>query len=219
MLKYLIFIVATVSNLRGCPDGDLRCQRCIGNICRYCVRSFPDANGVCQDPTIVVSNCYSYLKDGVCWDCDLGYYRNLKGKCIPLTAKNVENCYYSSISPSTCSHCKNRTLTMNGKCPARRPCSDPNCMICYMEGLNEACYICDENHVMIGAEFKVARCYPIEGVLTGCYYTNSTELCLDCDYGFYFNNFRCLPSPLTLSKSATLITVLIFIFNFIELGS
>ncbi len=197
----------TISYLGKCPDSDERCQSCKGETCVYCVYSFSDADGVCRLPLKPVANCYSYVKDGVCGQCEFGYFRSIKGICMKLTSKNTENCFFSVISVSSCSHCLDRSLTMNGKCPTRRKCKDPNCAVCFMWGTTEACFYCGEGHFLVGEDYKPAVCKQTTTPTLGCYYSNSTDYCLDCDIGFIFNNYTCLASNLTTMTSARVLAL------------
>ncbi len=183
-LKLLLILLAVRSTYEACPDSDLRCQKCNArNFCEFCVYSYPDVNGVCQIPNIPVDGCYAYSRDGFCMECQLGTYKTPKGLCFPLTKKNKEHCVISFISASSCSHCRNGTLTLNGRCPSRRKCSDPKCDVCYMNGATEACYICASNFVLIGEDYGKAKCALRAGITEGCFFTTRPDFCLDCDFG------------------------------------
>ncbi len=154
-----------------CPDKDPRCQKCNDqNFCEFCVYSHPNEEGVCQTPTEINEGCYSYSENGVCAECIPGHYKSSEGKCHKLYEKNNENCYMSLISSISCSHCKNSTLTLNGKCTVRRKCSDPNCDVCFLWGTREACFVCVGNYILFGNDYQSAKCIaPPQPITDGCY--------------------------------------------------
>ena len=197
MLKSLSLILFILGINNGqCPSSDELCQVCEGSVCNFCVYSQPDNQGVCQPPVKVIDGCYSYIKEGVCQECDEGYYQDTNGGCYKLTNKNAEHCFMSLISTSSCSHCKNSTLTTNGKCPSKRKCTDSNCEICSMWGSSESCNVCMPNFVLIGPTYRMAKCVRSNEKLSGCYYSNSTSFCKDCDIGFYFSDNECKPTTI-----------------------
>jgi len=208
MYRHLLLCIFLLPNIvENCPDKDMRCQKCTeNNFCDFCVYSFPNKEGVCTVPTTRIDGCYSYSQDGVCAECMLGFYKSYESICYPLTEKNKANCALSFISVSSCSHCKNSMLTLNGKCPARRKCSDPNCDVCFMSGSQEACFVCVANYVLFGDSYQSAKCIPPpRPEMDGCYYTEKTDLCRDCNFGYYFSNGFCLPSEINRYPESVLI--------------
>ncbi len=119
MIAPLVLTLFTLTAIGGqCPSSDERWQICRGSVCEYCVYSQPDSQGVCQTPAKVIERCYAYTPKGTCLQCEFGNYQNPKGECRKLSGKNADSCAFSQISVSSCSHCKNATLTLNGKCPS-----------------------------------------------------------------------------------------------------
>lgn len=196
MFRHMFLWIGLIPHLViNCPDKDQRCQICNEkNFCEFCVYSFPNEAGICQNPTKPIDGCYSYSADGVCAECMLGFYKSYNGMCYSLTEKNKANCAISFISVSSCSHCKNGTLTFNGKCPSRRKCSDPHCDVCFLSGIHETCYVCSGNYILFGDTYESGKCIPPpRPEMDGCYYTDTTDRCKDCNFGYYFSNWLCLP--------------------------
>ena len=199
MLKTLYLIIGFISGtLSGqCPVDDEYCQWCIGTYCNYCVYTQADAEGICRQPSKVVDGCYSYNPDGSCMECDGGRLQSLEGLCVPLTLKNAETCYYSDSSISTCTRCMDSFITINGKCPSKMKCQDKNCEVCYFLGIFESCFVCKPGFFLLGSEHKYGKCSPMTPETVGCYFSNSTSYCIDCDIGYYFSNSICKPTTIT----------------------
>ncbi len=191
----------------SCPDSDLSCLGCTGTFCYYCVLSYPNERGVCVTPTKFVPDCYSYSRDGVCFQCALGFFKTPEGLCFAMNAKGSDHCYFSTVSVSSCSHCSGGTLSLNGKCPSTRKCADPNCYSCFWWGNAEACFDCNKGYFLVGKENKSAVCHQITPETDGCYFSTSTSLCIGCHIGYYFSNFRCLKTTITAMNVASTLSI------------
>jgi len=199
--RLLIQLLYLATIVLSCPDQDERCQVCIDKICVFCVYSYPDSKGRCQVPEVEIEGCYSYLPDGSCQRCSYGYYKSMEGLCYQLSPRNNVQCMLSLYSNTFCTHCKNRLLAKLGKCADSRPCSDPNCAVCFMWDQTEACDTCSDGYFLLGDDYKNGKCTLASPENKGCYYSNSEQYCMDCFGGYYFSNNRCLPTPLTVMPS------------------
>jgi hypothetical protein len=180
-----------------CAD-ELRCSGIDSKgKCTYCAYSYINASGGCQEPAVRIDGCYSYESETKCLECFWGYLKKRENTCVPLTAKNLETCFVSYVSTTSCSHCLNSVLTTNGKCSRSRKCSDKYCEVCYMLGSSEACYICKQGYMMLTIESDYI-CVPQTAERAGCYWTDSYDDCKWCDYGYYYSgNKTCLPTEMT----------------------
>jgi hypothetical protein len=196
-----------------CSKIDERCQVCINNVCLRCVHSYTDATGACVDPTLPVDGCYSYRIDGVCQWCDYGYYRSMDSLCYKLSDRNNEVCYFSNLSPTACSHCKRRILSLYGKCDVKRTCSDPKCLICFVENFLESCDKCVPGYTLLGPNYLLAKCVRTTNATEGCLFTDNPEYCMNCFIGYYTDNGVCKPTDLTLlwTRSFILATMKFFL--------
>ncbi len=178
---------------------DFQCMgRDSADKCTHCAYSYINDMGDCQEPLVTIAGCYSYRKDGKCIECFWGDLLNRSGQCVRLSPKNAESCFLSYISMTSCSHCKNSILTMNGKCNTHKRCSDPNCEVCYMWGAKESCYICKKGYLIYGESLNESPCAPQVEATASCYWSASSSDCLMCDYGYYYVNKTCIPTALTV---------------------
>ncbi len=188
--------------------------------CTFCCYSYIDAAGRCQAPEKTIDGCYSYESEGKCLECFFGYLKKRDKTCEILAAKNMETCFISYISTTLCTHCRNQTLTLNGKCNTSKKCSDINCRVCYMWGSVETCYWCKEGFMMMASIRDGAQCVPQTPERSGCYWTDRYDDCIWCDYGYYYHsNKTCLPTEITemyRKHTPSLTTLGIILFTIIQ---
>ncbi len=219
-MQSIILNILRVSVLIGMTQSavDFQCMgRDSAGKCTYCAYSYINDVGDCQEPVVPIRGCYSYRSNEECIECFWGELLDGDGQCAPLSPKNAESCFLSYISTTSCSHCKNSVLTMNGKCTTHKRCSDPNCDVCYMWGAKESCYVCKTGYVVLGKSMNESPCERQEYNTVGCYWSVSHSDCLMCDWGYYYVNKTCTPTQLTemnrsyasLFKSAVFMLLLI----------
>ncbi len=177
-------------------------NNCLG--CSYSYSSGPD----CIVPKTVIPGCYGYASEGNCLWCQDGYYQNANavqgnansGFCTPLNWTVSSFCTESNIDANTCTKCKNGVLAVDGVCQLNVPCHDPNCDTCSIDpfSLQEGCSHCRPNHFLFTG-VSPAICVPIRPGLENCYSSNNLYKCVDCDYGFAYNNGTCYKSAWTVA--------------------
>ncbi len=153
--------------------------------CLLCAYSYANTDGKCQEPLIPMKGCFNYASEKVCLECVAGEYLDRDGVCNPLTEANQKICFMSYVSTSSCSHCRNSKLALNGKCPSHQSCSDKNCEVCYIRGRKEACHICKKGFYFVGIDFYDSPCLVQNEGSIGCRWSDSQSYCLSCDFGYY----------------------------------
>ena len=183
-----------------------KCLEVNNNVCTRCAYGFADPNGNCTNPAKVISGCYVYGGEGVCVECQDGYYHNTgttgNATCTALNDTIKYFCRYSTIDVNTCSACMNSVLQNGGGCIPGPTCADPACESCYYDVAtgNQYCRRCKPNHALwLGINPPV--CVPVPE-LPGCdrFYTRSW--CARCLPGTYYSGGFCLPTSATNFGSA-----------------
>jgi len=189
----------------GCSNDKL-CLECNNNLCTRCAYSFPDSNGNCTAPSNYIKGCYVYGGDGICLECQDGFYHNTgttgNTTCSALNDTVKYFCRYSTADVNTCSACMGSVLQNGGGCTPGPSCADPHCESCYydMTTGNQQCRRCKEGHAMwIGVNPPV--CIPVPE-LPGCDRFFTRTWCARCLPGTYYSNGVCVETSSTKFGSA-----------------
>ena len=102
MRSIILFFVFVATVMSQCPGKDEYCGLCAGTTCVVCYNSFSN-NITCVAPTKTVTSCANYFSDGVCMQCQDGYY--LDG-ALSCKASTDSACFFYDVL-SKCLYCKN----------------------------------------------------------------------------------------------------------------
>ena len=193
-------ILLLIQKSSSCPD-DPYCQQCgENNVCIYCVYSYPDEKGTCV-PTTTVPGCYAYSDINTCMVCDDGHYESVDKICYVLDQKIIQVCRFSYTSTLYCDVCYNFTRAINGTCTSDLRCTDLNCNACWISNIDglEYCYECAGKYVIWANLTGLGVGCFRSGFLSGCYSGKTYNVCNNCNYGFFWQNGRCLVNRALLS--------------------
>jgi hypothetical protein len=180
-MKLTIICLLAALTSPQCPDNDTLCSKCDGNICRACIRSYPDSFGKCIEiPALKVPNCYYYFSSGKCLICEKGYRRNEKFKCKKI---EVENCDEVDVNDS-CSVCSNGIRAVVNICPPSNRCATKNCSRCNAKNI---CVECLQGFY----RDSQGLCQPEKDLTANCLHVDSFGNCVICRPDYYDNNSVC----------------------------
>ena len=193
-----IFITC-ISIYLACSN-DLHCIMCLGQKCVMCAHTFPSPDtNCCQLPPVPQPNCYIYSSSTECATCQPGFYLSSNSACLPIQGALASKCILGGQDDLTCVVCDSGVLESEGNCGSNTGCSDPNCQLCYHDSNGtEQCYLCANGFfALIGPHFDQHFCVAISHATNNCDKSTSSNFCLICKAGFYYQNGLCLSSDYT----------------------
>lgn len=184
-----LLLAAATAQVTACVN-DTLCQSCQNNQCVICAYGFPNANGTCTAASSI-SGCYSYLSSSSCYVCNPGYLQTGNTACTALNSTFGAICAFAWTNATYCNQCRNGGLWSNATntCDATQKCSDPNCSQCYLSNGAMVCGQCKSGYAIFSSNGIGNTCI---ASTAGCRSTNSTNTCLYCNAGYYYNNGTCV---------------------------
>lgn len=178
MIKFIaLSLIMTAILSAACPH-DEYCVTCDGFKCTYCVNTYPDASGVCQLPTTVIDQCFSYSNINTCEECYRGYHL-ANNTCTKIT---IEDCMVLNSEDTTkCGVCDNGLLPKNGVCKDGDDCSLDNCDLCANA---TTCLKCEKAY----AVNLTGKC--VKDPIDNCDITDGTT-CIVCSHKYYQSDNKC----------------------------
>jgi hypothetical protein len=185
LLVWAIFIFGSIQK---CPSDDTLCLLCAHDECLVCSSSFKK-DKVCQKPTVQVSNCATYIADGICEICKFGFYKDSNGLCQEIT---IKNCLTIDLRTFECTSCSNGILVSKGKCEGADKCSIKDCEVCGLNGTTEICGKCRSGFA-IKRENSKAECIADNEKTANCMLLgpDNDNTCLMCNYNSYYSRGLC----------------------------
>ena len=183
----LIIILQTVL---GCSSDQPLCISCLANECLICVESLL-INGKCESINYKVNNCVFYKEDGICKNCQLGYFLTTENECEKIIIGNCLEIYKYQL----CTMCQSPMRTKGGKCDPGNTCETVNCQLCTVDKLSaEICFKCQSGSVLQVTDEGRTVCTmglkEMEGCLMGG--LEGHKSCQICELGYYMENGICL---------------------------
>ena len=190
MLGYLLVASIAIEGLRA---SDELCRSEVGSPlsnCSICESSFYNVvSESCMKPKKEIAFCSTYTVEGECSACQPGYAFSRRG-CEPVS--KIGNCIWSKAT-GECLLCR-RGMTFANICIERKP-TIANCNYPAWSPISEeVCLRCAKGFTVIKTFTGKTSCKKSEKNLENCWVATKGGLCLECDFNFYMQNRKCLPS-------------------------
>lgn len=207
-------LVSFTTSVTACKDDKL-CLECKNNACTRCAYSYPNSNGICTAPSKYFTGCYIYGGDGICNECQDGFYHNVatngNNTCQALNYTNSLYCKYSYFGVNSCGACSNGVLQNGGGCTPGPICADPNCDSCYYDATtgNQYCRSCKHGFAQWGG-VNPPVCVLVPE-LANCDIFFTRNWCARCRPGSYYSNGYCVETSATQYGSAAKLSLGMFV--------
>ena len=163
----------------SCIEGCSICEN--KNECKICYWKYSDSISYWLDLAVChlckLSGCSKCQTSDICEICNIGYFKNLEGKCI-LCEENCQFC-----NETTCTIC-NQGYFLNDQFVCE-PCIWA-CEECFD---NQSCIKCGTGNFF---NSTISSCQPCDSYCEVC--TNSSE-CIKCQKGVALVDAKCLKCP------------------------